>query len=216
MSSSLYIAGGVGKYRDTTVPLSVHRRRGGAGDPGIVFGRCGQRSASTRAQLTASMSRAASTVQINQDLSSLSYPRLLHIGAETVKALSATSTSVNVLAGRAVGNTPRQTHSVLLEGSTVPELTTEITTFRGRRAKLYAAHQYPDGGLSSWLEVVNGFIESSPIIEEQDKVSLSIVPLTALIDTQLGDKGIGQCSLLDGFHYYGCLLYTSPSPRDRG
>ena len=51
--------------------------------------------------------------------------------------------------------------------------------------------------------MVNGFIESSPIIEEQDKVSLSIVPLTALIDTQLGDKGIGQCSLLDGFHYYG-------------
>ena len=203
VSSSLDIAGGVGQYSATTVTLSVDRRRGGEGDPGIIFGRCGQRSASTRAQLTASMSRAASTVQINQDLSSLSYPRLLHIGAETVKALSATSTSVNVLAGRAVGNTPRQTHSVLLEGSTVPELTTEITTFRGRRAKLYAAHQHPDGSLSSWLEVVNGFIESSPIIEEQDKVSLSIVPLTALIDTQLGDKGIGQCSLLDGFHYYG-------------
>ena len=203
VSSSLDIAGGVGQYSATTVTLSVDRRRGGDGDPGVVFGRCGQRSASTRAQLTASMSRAASTVQINQDLSSLSYPRLLHIGAETVKALSATSTSVNVLAGRAVGNTPRQTHSVLLEGSTVPEVTTEITTFRGRRAKLYAAHQHPDGSLSSWLEVVNGFIESSPIIEEQDKVSLSIVPLTALIDTQLGDKGIGQCSLLDGFHYYG-------------
>ena len=203
VSSSLDIAGGVGQYSATTVTLSVDRRRGGDGDPGVVFGRCGQRSASTRAQLTASMSRAASTVQINQDLSSLSYPRLLHIGAETVKALSATSTSVNVLAGRAVGNTPRQTHSVLLEGSTVPEVTTEITTFRGRRAKLYAAHQHPDGSLSSWLEVVNGFIESSPIVEEQDKVSLSIVPLTALIDTQLGDKGIGQCSLLDGFHYYG-------------
>ena len=203
VSSSLDISGGVGQYSATTVTLSVDRRRGGDGDPGIVFGRCGQRSASTRAQITASMSRAASSVQINQDLSSLSYPRLFHIGAETVKAISATSTTVNVLAGRAVGNTPRQNHSITLEGSSVPELTTEITTFRGRRAKLYASHQYPNGNLSSWVEVVNGFIESSPVIEEQDRISLSLVPLTALIDTQLGDKGIGQSSLLDGFHYFG-------------
>ena len=208
VSSSLDVAGGVGQYSATTVTLSVDRRRGGDGDPGIIFGRCGQRSASTRAQLTASMSRAASSVQVNKDLSSLSYPRLLHIGAETVKALSATSTSVNVLAGRAVGNTPRQNHSITLEGSSVPELTTEITTFRGRRAKLYAAHQYPDGSLSSWVEVVNGFIESSPVIEEQDLISLSLVPLTALIDTQLGDKGIGQSSLLDGYHYYGAESNT--------
>ena len=208
VSSSLDVAGGVGQYSATTVTLSVDRRRGGAGAPGIIFGRCGQRSASTRAQLTASMSRAASSVQVNKDLSSLSYPRLLHIGAETVKALSATSTSVNVLAGRAVGNTPRQNHSITLEGSSVPELTTEITTFRGRRAKLYAAHQYPDGSLSSWVEVVNGFIESSPVIEEQDLISLSLVPLTALIDTQLGDKGIGQSSLLDGYHYYGAESNT--------
>ena len=50
VSSSLDIAGGVGQYSATTVTLSVDRRRGGAGDPGIVFGRCGQRSASTRAQ----------------------------------------------------------------------------------------------------------------------------------------------------------------------
>ena len=203
VSSSLDIAGGVGQYSATTVTLSVDRRRGGDGDPGIIFGRCGQRSAGTRAQLTASLNRTQSLIQINQDLTGLSYPRLFHIGAETVKALSATSTTVRVVSGRAVGNTPRQNHSITLEGSSVPELTTEITTFRGRRAKLYAAHQYPDGSLSSWVVVVNGFIESSPVIEEQDLISLSLVPLTALIDTQLGDKGIGQSSLLDGYHYFG-------------
>ena len=204
VSSSLDIAGGVGQYSATTITLAVDRRRGGEGDPGIIFGRCGQRSASTRAQIKSSVARDDRYIPIDTDLSALTYPRLLHIGAETVRADAfVTGLKVDALNGRAVGNTPRQTHSVLLEGSTVPEVTTEITTFRGRRAKLYAAHQYPDGSLSSWLEVVNGFIESSPIIEEQDKVSLSIVPLTALIDTQLGDKGIGQCSLLDGFHYYG-------------
>ena len=204
VSSSLDIAGGVGQYSATTITLAVDRRRGGEGDPGIIFGRCGQRSASTRARIKSSVTRDDRFIPIDTDLSALTYPRLLHIGAETVRADAfVTGLKVDALNGRAVGNTPRQTHSVLLEGSTVPEVTTEITTFRGRRAKLYAAHQHPDGGLSSWLEVVNGFIESSPIIEEQDKVSLSIVPLTALIDTQLGDKGIGQCSLLDGFHYYG-------------
>ena len=202
-SSSLDVAGGVGQYSSTTVTLSVDRQRGGLGDPGIVFGRCGQRSASTRAQLTTTLTRSASVIQVNQDLTSLSYPRLFHVGSETVRAISATSTQLNVLAGRAVGNTPRQTHSITLEGSSVPEVTTEITTFRGRRAKLYVAHQHPSGSLSSWVEVVNGFIESTPIIEDQDTISLSLVPLTALIDTKLGDKGAGQCSLLDGYHYFG-------------
>ena len=202
-SSSLDVAGGVGQYSSTTVTLSVDRQRGGLGDAGIVFGRCGQRSASTKAQLTASLTRSASVIQVDRDLTSLSYPRLLHVGSETVRAISATTTQLNVLAGRAVGNTPRQTHSITLEGSSVPEITTEITTFRGRRAKLYAAHQHPSGSLSSWVEVVNGFIESSPVIERQDAISISLIPLTALVDSQLGDKGVGQSSLLDGYHYYG-------------
>ena len=202
-SSSLDVAGGVGQYSSTTVTLSVDRQRGGLGDPGIIFGRCGQRSASTRAQLTTSLTRSASVIQVNQDLTSLSYPRLFHVGSETVRAISATTTQLNVLAGRAVGNTPRQTHSITLEGSSVPEITTEITTFRGRRAKLYAAHQHPSGSLSSWVEVVNGFIESSPVIERQDAISISLIPLTALVDSQLGDKGVGQTSLLDGYHYFG-------------
>ncbi|MBV53075.1 MAG: hypothetical protein CL816_03300, partial [Coxiellaceae bacterium] len=202
-SSSLDVAGGVGQYSSTTVTLSVDRQRGGLGDPGIIFGRCGQRSASTKAQLTTSLTRSASVIQVNQDLTSLSYPRLFHVGSETVRAISATTTQLNVLAGRAVGNTPRQTHSITLEGSSVPEVTTEITTFRGRRAKLYAAHQHPSGSLSSWVEVVNGFIESSPVIERQDAISISLIPLTALVDSKLGDKGVGQCSLLDGYHYFG-------------
>ena len=37
---------------------------------------------------------------------------------------------------------------------------------------------------------------------------MSIVPLTALIDTSLADKGDGQTSLLDGYHYYGTEANT--------
>ena len=193
-------SGGVADYDAVTISLSIDRRRGGAGDPGIVFGRCGARSASTRSQISASVAREDTSISTASDLSSLSYPRLLHIGAETVRASTAGSSSVAV--SRGVGNTPTQTHSMDLEGSVAPELATTITTFRGRRAKLLMAHRYPSGAVSDYVEVINGFITESPYIEEGDTVSLSLLPLSALIDTSISDKGIGQTHLLQGYHYY--------------
>ena len=199
VSASIDPSGGVADYGAVSVTLGINRR-GGVSDAGRVFGRCGARSASTRAKLTASASRTDNTFSVSTDLSSFSFPRLFHIGAETVRASSATSTAVTVTRG--AGNTPTQVHTIDLEGSIVPELTQEITTFRGRRARLYAAHQYADGSTSTYIEVVNGFIESSPTIEEGDEITLSLMPLTALIDTDLSGKGIAQTRLLDGFHYY--------------
>jgi len=193
-------SGGVADYDAVTISLSIDRRRGGAGDPGIIFGRCGARSSSTRSQISASVARDATSISTASDLSSLSYPRLLHIGAETVRASAASSSAVTC--SRGVGNTPTQTHSIDLEGSVAPELATTITTFRGRRAKLYMAHRYPSGAVSDYVEVINGFISESPYIEEGDTVSLSLLPLTALIDTSISDKGIGQTRLLQGYHYY--------------
>ena len=193
-------SGGVADYDAVTISLSIDRRRGGAGDPGIIFGRCGARSSSTRSQISASVARDATSISTASDLSSLSYPRLLHIGAETVRASVASSSAVTC--SRGVGNTPTQTHSIDLEGSVAPELATTITTFRGRRAKLYMAHRYPSGAVSPYIEVINGFIGESPYIEEGDTVSLSLLPLTALIDTSISDKGIGQTRLLQGYHYY--------------
>lgn len=193
-------SGGVADYDAVTISLSIDRRRGGVGDPGIIFGRCGARSADTRSQISASVARDDTSISTASDLSSLSYPRLLHIGAETVRASTASSSAVSC--ARGVGNTPTQTHSIDLEGSVAPELTTTITTFRGRRAKLYMAHRYPSGAVSDYVEVINGFISESPYIEEGDTVSLSLLPLCALIDTSISDKGIGQTRLLQGYHYY--------------
>ena len=200
-------AGGIANYDALSVTLEISRR-GNVEDPGVVFGRCGARSASTTARLTSSASRTSTLLNVASDLTSLSYPSLLHIGAETVRASSATSTTVTV--SRGVGGTPQQNHSIELEGSIVPELTTEITTFRGRRAKLFMAHRYPNGTHSQYIEVLNGFIESSPIVESGDEVNLSIVPLTAIIDTDLSDKGFSQVRLLSNFHFfdgrYGSVL----------
>lgn len=200
-TSSLDMTGGIAQYSATTVTLAIDKRRGGEGDAGIIFGRCGARSDALKSQISATVERDDLTIEVIKDLTSLSYPRLLHIGAETVRVSSATTTELTI-SDRAVGNTPLQTHSIGLEGSFVPEISVEITTFRGRRAKLYAAHRYPNGDLSDWIEIVNGVIESSPKVEDE-AISLSLVPLTALIDTSLADKGSGQTSLLDGYHYFG-------------
>ena len=143
-SASLDPSGGIGEYSPITITLAIDKR-GDGGDPGIIFGRCGARAASTKAQITESVDRSSGVIRIDTDLTSLTYPRLMHIGAETVRASSALSTRLIVSSGRGAGNTPIQNHVIGLEGSLVPEITTEITTFRGRRAKLYGAHQYPDG-----------------------------------------------------------------------
>ena len=197
-SASVDPSGGIAQYSPLSITLQIDRS-GDLGDPGVIFGRCGARSASTRAQLTSSSNRADLTISVDTDLSSLSYPRLLHLGAETVRASTASSAVIVVTRGQ--GGTTPQNHEVGLEGSFVPELTTEITTFRGRRAKLFGAHLYPDGSVSNYVEIMNGFIESSPTVEEGDTISLSIVPLTALIDGDLSDK-INQTRLLQGFHYF--------------
>ena len=199
-SASINPSGGVGQYSPLSITLQIDRKADN-GDPGIIFGRCGIRSASTKAQLTESINRSDAIIKIDRDLTSLSYPRLFHVGAETVRASSALTTRLLTSSGRGVGNTTPQNHSIDLEGSLVPEVTTEITTFRGRRAKLFCAHQYPDNSVSDYVEVINGFIEQSPAIEEGDAISLSIVPLTALIDTDLTDK-INQTRLLQGYHYF--------------
>tara|TARA_Y100001973_G_scaffold106741_1_gene187027 strand:- start:1739 stop:4816 length:3078 start_codon:yes stop_codon:yes gene_type:complete len=198
INADLDPSGGVANYGATTVTLNINRR-GGASDAGVIFGRCGARSASTRAKLTTSATRTDTTISISSDLSSLSYPRLLHVGAETIRASSANATSVTCTRG--AGNTPIQVHSIDLEGSIVPEITTEITTFRGRRARLYAAHRYATGETSNYIEIVNGFIESSPTVEDEE-ITISLLPLTALIDTDLSDKGIAQTRLLTGYHYF--------------
>jgi len=198
-SASVDPAGGIAQYSPLSITLQIDKKAD-LGDPGIIFGRCGARSASTRTQLTSTANRTSTIFNIDQNLASLSYPRLFHVGSETVRVSNYLSNRLFV-SDRGVGDTTQQSHSVDLEGSFVPEVTTEITTFRGRRAKLFAAHRHADGTTSNYVEIINGFIEQSPNIEDGDTVSLSIVPLTALIDSEISDK-INQTQLLQDFHYF--------------
>ena len=199
-SASLDPSGGIGEYAPLSITLAINKK-GDLGDAGVIFGRCGAKSSGLSARITQSVERDSTLIRVDADLTSLSFPRLMHIGAETVRVNSASSSFLTIPSGRGVGNTPIQNHSIALEGSIVPEVTEHITTFRGRRAKLFGANQYQDGSVSDYVEIINGFIENSPTIEDGQTISLSIVPLSAMIDTSLSDK-ISQTRLLSGFHYF--------------
>jgi len=201
-SADLDPAGGIANYGALTISLNVDSRRGSLNDPHVVLGRCGPRSTDIlTAQITEDLPRNTTmTLDVDQDLTSLTYPRLMHIGAESIYILNATATTLNVWS-RAVGNTPNQAHIRTLGGTNVPEVSSEIMTFRGRRAILYGARQRPDGSVSDYVQILNGIIEASPKIESGESISISLVPLTALIDNEVSQKDF-EGSLKQGYHYF--------------
>lgn len=200
--SSIDPSGGLATYSPLSIELMI-KRDGSATDPGIIFSRVGKRAAVTQTNLEENITFDAlpQTIDIDQDLSSLSVPRLIHIGSETFRASAFTSSSMT-LSDRAVGDSIYQSHDISLQGTSVPIASTEITIFRGRRAKLFIASQDLAGNVSDYTEIINGFIESSPYFESSDTVSLNILPLVSLIDGPLADTKAGVSYLLQNFHFF--------------
>ena len=206
-SGSVDPSGGVAEYSGVSITLASDRLRGDLNDPSVIFGRCGARASGvTHAQISSTVPYESDTgsFTVDTDLTSvLTAPAIIHIGAETLRLSTVTSTTLTYDV-RAVGGSQRQTHAITQEGTVVPEVSTAITTFRGRRARLWVADQYPGGALSSFTEIVNGFIESSPIVEGGGTVSLSIMPLTALLDSSYSVKSTST-KLTHGYHYFGTV-----------
>ena len=200
--SSIDPAGGLASYSPLSIELMI-KRDGSSTDPGVIFSRVGKRSAVTQTNLEENITFDALplTINIDKNLSSLSVPRLMHIGSETFRVSAFTSSSMT-LSDRAVGNSVYQSHEISLQGTSVPIASTEITIFRGRRAKLFIASQDPSGNVSDYTEIINGFIESSPYFESSDTVSLNILPLVSLIDGPLADTKAGVSYLLQNYHYF--------------
>lgn len=201
--SSVDPAGGLASYSPLSIDLAV-KRDGSISDPGIVFSRVGERSEATQTNLQTDITFDNTfplTVNTEDNLSSLSAPALIHVGSETFRASAFGSSSIT-LSNRAVGGSVYQSHEISLQGTSVPIASTEITIFRGRRVKLFIAHQDMNGNVSDYTEVINGFIESSPYFESSDSVSLSILPLVSLIDGNLADTKKGVSYLLQDFHYF--------------
>lgn len=202
-SASIDPAGGIAQYSPVSVTLKVDRLRGTSTDPHVIFGRCGPRSSDVQQGFISTNiphEDTSITITVDQDFTSLSFPRVMHIGAETVRVSSATSTTLTI-SDRGVGRTPIQTHRTAVGGTFVPEVFSEIVNFRGRKASLWMAQKRPDGSVSDFTEIINGFIESSPSIEQGDSVSLSLVPLTALVDNTISETAL-KTGLLADYHYF--------------
>jgi len=196
-------SGGVAEYSPVSISLAIDRKRGDSNNPHVVFERCGLRSSTTKAKITANMlhdDTASHTLNIDTDLTSLSYPRIMHIGAESVKVSAAPSNSTLTISQRGVAGTPIQSHVLQLEGVSTPEITTDITTFRGRRASLWVAIQYRDGSVSNYTELINGFIESSPV-GDGHTITLNLLPLVCLIDSNVLPRS-RETGLLHDYHYF--------------
>ena len=201
--ASIDPAGGIADYAPVSIVLSSERLRGGTDDPHVIFGRCGPRATDvTKAQVSTDLfhNDSTKTITVDQDFTSLSFPRVMHIGAETVRVSSATSTTLTI-SNRGVGRTPIQTHASSLGGTNVPEIFTDIVNFRGRKASLFMGQKRPDGSINAMTEIVNGFIESSPIVDTLDSIQLSLVPLTALIDNKVSETAL-ETGLLHGYHNF--------------
>ena len=205
LSGSIDPAGGVASYQGVSLTLASRGARGAVSDPHVVFGRCGARSDVIKAKLTQGVDYTDSPptlLRVDRDLRGLfTTPALVHIGAETFRVSSVTDDTL-ISGARAVGGSQRQAHTLSLGGTSTPEVTLEITTFRGRRSTLYMAHQFPDGSLSDFVEVVNGFIDNTPQVEEAGEVSFSLLPLAALASTTSAAIGL-QSYLKQGYHYFG-------------
>ena len=195
-------SGGIASYSAVTVSLAIDKKRGDSNSPHVIFERCGLRSNVVKAKLQENYNHDdpdSFFLNVDSDLSSLSYPRLMHIGAETVKAVAFLSSNI-ILAERGVANTPIQSHILQNEGISTPEIATEITTFRGRKASLWVAEEYKDGSVSSYTELINGFIESSPVGDGKT-ITINILPLIAMIDSNILPRPT-ETTLLHGYHYF--------------
>lgn len=195
-------SGGIAEYSPITVSLAIDKKRGGPNNPHVIFERCGLRSNIVKAKIESNLLHSTSapcSLTVDTNLSTLTYPRIMHIGAESVKVSSATFDTLTI-SERGVGGTPIQSHVIQNEGISTPEILTDITTFRGRRASLWVGTQYQDGSVSNYTELINGFIESSPIGDGKT-ITVTLLPIIALIDSNVLPRNI-TTSLTHDYHFF--------------
>jgi len=195
-------SGGIATYSPMSVSLVMDRMRATAYDPHIVFGRCTRSSSVWSSVLMQDIARDddTPTIAVESD-PQVTYPHIFHIGAESFVITSQTQVGdlFELACSQRIGF--RQSHAIRLDGTDTPLVTSEIVSWRGRQASIYSASVDQAGIVSDNQVVFQGMIERSPEINDLTAISLSIVPICAMVDNKIaGPKS--STSLVHGYHYF--------------
>jgi hypothetical protein len=201
-SAELQPSGGIATYSPMTINLVMDRMRGSSNDPNVLFGRLLRSSSVWRGQLVSEISRDDDNPIITVDSNpNLTYPHLIHIGAESFLITQQTQVGSNyeLTCDQRIGF--RQGHDIRLQGTDTPTVTSQIVNWRGRQASIYCASVDSNGIISDNQVIFHGMIERSPDITDLTLISISIIPISAIIDTKLSGPR-SSTSLVHGFHYF--------------
>ena len=196
-------SGGVATYQPISISLAMDRMRGSNIDPHVIFSRLSRSSSIWNGQLVANVLRSDDTPDLMVDSNpSLTYPHLLHIGSESFYCTSQSESGgiYTITTSHRLGF--RQQHQIYLGGTDTPIVSSELVSWRGRQAKIYACSVDQNGNTWDNQIIFQGIIESSPTIEGLNSVSISILPITAMLDNKVS-SGTQKTRLAQGVHYYG-------------
>lgn len=207
--------GGIVTHRPIALKLaSAGKNATAETDPLMTFGRVGSSASTWSAIVTESVDQSDTTIKINEDPSVLTFPALLHVGAETIKATAGAGNDPDPDAGnpyrltvvRGVANTVPQRHTVEtyngVQTSEQPEVTAEVVAWRTRRAILYIAAGRADGSISEPVEYMRGVIDRTPEPGEDGlSCTVELVPYTGLLDVEVAALGT-TTELVDTHHYF--------------
>ncbi|MCB9553491.1 MAG: hypothetical protein H6705_16740 [Myxococcales bacterium] len=193
-----------------------------AGDPLDVFARLGVAAASWWAQMTAVDDGDAVTSTLFAELAppfdihldrappAGGWPAVVHIGQEAMLVTAADGSEVGgadpyriTVGARALADTVARRHEARVATRDQPILTLGDPVFwRSRRAVLVAYEQLPNRTAGPSVELMRGFIESSPSPSDDGlSIQVQLVPLSALLsqETQLLAQ---RTRLARGIHYF--------------
>jgi hypothetical protein len=137
--ASIEPSGGVSTYQPISISLAMDRMRGSSVDPHVIFSRLSRSSSIWNGQLVANVLRSDDTPDLVVDSDpSIWYPHLLHIGSESFYCTGQSEDAgiYTITTTHRMGF--RQQHQIYLGGTDTPIVSSELVSWRGRQAKVYA------------------------------------------------------------------------------
>lgn len=197
--------GGVGEAGGVTITLFDDGTESGVG---AVMDRCTPRGAGMATRLFASNAYpdgipttdplVPDEVHTEDDPTALGWtaPGRFYVGQEAFEftaILAGAGTAANPYGfdgvTRAWRNSRLQAHRIDAQQGWAPDVTDVIVSWRTRPAVLYCARVYDTGEVSSsWIQLVNGFIDTMPREVEPLRYELTIKPWIAALDTKVGGE----------------------------